>query len=108
MVQGVAQLGATMRGNEMPYFKEIGDTSRDGLLRIVETIWDHNGGLHVTIEETMGGHCLIGGFPIRRARTLARSALPEYYKGQTRKSPVINRWYDQGCEKVTFLVSRND
>ena len=86
--------------------KSIGDRSPDGLLEIVDTSWNHNGTLLVTVRETMGHDCIVGGFPIRRARTLARGALPEYYKGQTRSSRVIKRFTDGTCEYVTFAVSR--
>lgn len=87
--------------------KSIGDRSPDGLLEIVDTNWDSNGTLRVTVRETMGHDCIIGGFPLRRARTLARAALPEYRKGQTLSSRVVNRFTANGCEHVTFAVSRN-
>lgn len=86
--------------------KEIGDRSSDGLLEITDTRWDSNGTLFVAVRETMGGGALIGGFPVRRARTLARSALPEYYPGQTRSSRMIGKFKDGPCEAATFAVSR--
>lgn len=91
--------------------KTIGDYSRDGLLQITDTNWDSNGTLTVTVREMIGqywedyGHNLDS--TIRRARTLARSALPEYTKGQTRSSRVVRKWHANGQSHVTFAVSRN-
>jgi hypothetical protein len=88
---------------------EIGATSRDGLLEITDTNWDSNGTMRVTVRELVGGYnSWAQGLPIRRMRALARRALPEYYQGQTRKSPEVNRVYSQGCWHITFAVSRND
>ena len=84
--------------------KDIGDYSRDGLLQITDTRWDRNGTLFVTVRETMGGNCLIGGFPIKRGRTLARSALQ--YPEHTKSSRVTNRFKDGPCDAVTYAVSR--
>lgn len=84
---------------------EIHDTNRDGTLEIVDTNWDGNGGLRVTVRELVGHGCYAGDF-VRNARRLARKALPEYFPGQTRKSPVINRFTADGCDHVTFNVSR--
>lgn len=91
--------------------KTIGDYSRDGLLQITDTNWDSNGTMTVTIREMIGQHW--EDYPqennnvIRRARTLARSALPEYTKGQTRSSRVVRKWYANGQSHITFAVSRN-
>ena len=83
----------------------IHDTNRDGTLEIVDTNWDGNGGLRVTVRELVGHGCYAGDF-VRNARRLARKALPEYFPGQTRKSPVIDRFTAGGCDHVTFNVSR--
>ena len=84
----------------------IGDTTCDGLLQITETRWDSNGILFVTVRELIGGHCWVGGIPIERMRRLARRAL--MYPEKTRSSRVVRRWYADGCDHVTFAVSRND
>lgn len=87
----------------------IGDTSRDGLLQITDTTWDHNGTIKVTVRELIGQRWedYPGGKEqvIRRARTLARSTLmhPEH----TRSSRVLRTWFAEGCSHVTFAVSRN-
>lgn len=86
----------------------VGDVSRDGMFQIVDTSWDSNGTLRVTVRERMGTGSWVGGVPIRRMRTLARRALPEYHKGQTRSSRVVRRFTADGCSYVTFAVSRND
>jgi hypothetical protein len=83
---------------------EIGDTSRDGMLVITDTSWDFNGTLCVTVRETLGAGCWVGGLPIERMRRLARRAL--MYPEKTRSSRVVRRWTAQGCEHVTFAVSR--
>lgn len=82
----------------------IGDTSRDGLLEITDTSWDGNGTLRVTVREKIGAGCWVGGLPIERMRRLARRAL--MYPEKTRSSRVIRRWTAEGCEHVTFAVSR--
>ena len=88
----------------------IGDLSRDGLLQIVDTAWDSNGTMRVTVREMIGG-LASWGLPerlvIERMRRLARRALPEYTAGQTRKSPVVRKFHADGCFYVTFAVSRN-
>lgn len=89
----------------------IGDRSRDGLLEITGTSWDGYGTLTVTVRELVGQpwESYPGdGLVIRRARTLARSALPEHYDGETRKSPEVRRWWADGCSHITFAVSRNE
>ena len=89
----------------------IGDFSHDGMLQITDTNWNSNGTLRVTVREMVGQKW--SDYPggqdnvIRRARTLARRALPEYYKGQTKSSKVIRTWFAQGSSHVTFAVSRN-
>lgn len=88
----------------------IGDRTDDGLLEIADTNWDSNGTLRVTIRELIGEGDAgwIGGMPIRRMRTLARRALPEYRDGQTRSSRVVRKFVAEGCGFVTFAVSRLD
>lgn len=68
----------------------IRDRSRDGLLEITDTHWDHNGTMFVTVRELIGSGCWVGGLPVRR----------------TRSSRVVRRWSAQGCDHVTFAVSR--
>lgn len=80
--------------------RTIHDRTPDGLLEIVDVGPDAGGALRVTIRETMGGGCLVGGFPVRRARTLALSALP----GAT-SARVLRRFVGGTCEHVTFTVS---
>ena len=82
----------------------IGDRDREGLLEIVDTNWDHNGTLRVTVRELIGHNCWVGGLPIRRMRSLARRAIdhPEL----TKSSRVIRQFTSQGSDYVTFLISR--
>lgn len=82
----------------------IGDMSRDGLLQIMDTSWDGNGTLRVTVRELIGHDCWIGGLPLRRMRTLARRAL--MYPYTIKSSRVVNRFTYNGCDHVTFAVSR--
>lgn len=91
--------------------KTIGDTNRDGLLQITDTRWDSNGTMYVTIREMIGQYWEQYGYDLervtRQARALARATLPEYFKGQTRSSRVVRRWYANGQSHVTIAVSRN-
>lgn len=93
--------------------KELGtgDFSYDGMLQITDAAWDSNGTMMVTVREMIGQKWseYPGGQDnvIRRARTLARRALPEYYKGQTKSSKVTRTWFAEGGSHVTFAVSRN-
>lgn len=84
--------------------KSIGDRSNDGLLEIADTSWDSNGTLSVTVRELIGSSCWAGGLPVRRMRTLARSAIchPE----KTRSSSIVRKFSAGGCDYVTFAVSR--
>jgi hypothetical protein len=82
----------------------IGDQSRDGLVQITDTRWDHNGTLFVTVRELIGGHAWTGGVPIEKMRRLARRALP--YPEKTRSSRLVRTWYAGGCDHATFAVSR--
>jgi hypothetical protein len=90
----------------MPEPLTIGDTSRDGLLQIVDTSWNHNGTMHVTVRELIGHHCWIGGVPIEKMRRLARRAI--HHPDKTRSSRVVRKSYSEGCDYVTFAVSRNE
>jgi hypothetical protein len=92
--------------HDMTKTRTIGNTSRDGLLQITETRWDHNGTLYVTVRELIGHGCWIGGLPIERMRNLARTAIP--HPDKTRSSRVVRRWSHGGCDHVTFAVSRID
>lgn len=90
---------------------EIGAFNRSGLAQIVDTSWDSNGTLMVTVREMIGGfNCWTGGRnrAIRVMRDLARRALPEYHKGQTRSARTVRTFYAGGCHYATFAVSRND
>ena len=82
----------------------IGDTSRDGLLQIIDTNWDSNGTMRVTVRELIGTGCWVGGLPIQRMRALARRAIDHPEK--TRSSRVIRKFSYGGCDFVTFAVSR--
>lgn len=87
----------------------IGDRSRDGLLEIVDTNWNSNGTLFVTVRELIGGAAVAwpgGRLPIERMRRLARRAL--MYPEKTRSSAVVRTFYAEGCHHVTFAVSRNE
>jgi hypothetical protein len=85
---------------------KIGDRSRDGLLEITDTSWDHNGTLMVTVRELIGTGCWVGGLPIERMRRLARRAL--MYPEKTRSARTVRKWSAQGSDHVTFAVSRLD
>jgi hypothetical protein len=87
---------------------EMYDTSANGLFQIVDTNWDSNGTLRVTVREMVGDHCLDMSDErmVRAMRRLARRALP--YPHLTRSSRVINRFHSGGCDHVTFAVSRNE
>ena len=82
----------------------IGDRSEDGLLEIVDTRWDGNGTMFVSVRMLGRAEDFTHGFPVRRARTLARRALslPE----NTRSSRVTRRWTYGACDYATFAVSR--
>lgn len=84
----------------------IGDSTRDGLLIITDTSWDHNGTLRVTVRERMGTGCWDGGVPVERMRRLARRAI--MYPELTRSSRLERRWDADGCTHITFALSRLD
>lgn len=85
---------------------KIGDTTRDGLFQIVDTNWNHDGGLRVTVREMIGG----GGLDmpdaemVKRMRALARRAADHPEK--TRSARVVNRFIGGGCIHITFNVSQ--
>ena len=85
---------------------QIGDRSRDGLLRISDTSWDSNGTLRVTVTELIGSGCwtLSEAQLIAKARRFARRALmyPETITG----SPLVRTWHAQGSQHFTFAVTR--
>lgn len=83
---------------------EIGDTNRDGLLIIADTRWDDNGTMFVTVRERIGTGCWVGGLPIAEMRRLARRAIT--YPEKTRSSRVVRKFTADGCDYVTFAVSR--
>jgi len=82
-----------------PEEKTIGDRSRDGLLEIMDTSTSNEGIHRVTIRETVGGNCLIGGFPESKARALAKATM----KGANRTS-IVNRFTYHTCQYVTVEV----
>jgi hypothetical protein len=84
----------------------IGDTSRDGLLIIADTRWDFNGTMFVTVRELIGTNCWVGGLPVERMRRLARRAIA--HPENTRSARVVRRFSADGCDYVTFAVSRLD
>lgn len=86
---------------------EIGMLSHDGLLQIVDTSWDSNGTLTVTVREMIGGLDQWGlpkRLVIERMRRLARRCL--MYPEKTRSSRLIRTFYADGCGYATFAVSR--
>lgn len=81
----------------------IGDTSRDGSLVIADTSWDSNGTLLVNIRTVDAD--AFGPLDICKARRLARSAI--MYPEKIRSSRVVEATVCvEGCEHVTFAVSR--
>lgn len=86
----------------------IGDRSRDGMLEIVDTQWDHNGTLRVTVREMLGrgpaGGTPAADLPIRVMRDLAKRALehPEH----TRSARLVRTFFADGQGFATFAVSR--
>lgn len=83
----------------------IGDSNRDGTLVIVDTAWDSNGTLRVTVEDKMGNGIREGGPDIRAMRRLARRAL--MYPEKTRSSRLIRSTRTHyGTTVYTFAVSR--
>ena len=90
---------------------EIGAVNRSGLAQIVDTRWDSNGTLTVTVREMIGGFdSWIGGKAraLRVMRDLARRALPEYHKGQTKGARLVRTFYADGGHYATFAVTRNE
>lgn len=83
---------------------EIGDGTPDGMLVIADTAWDSNGTLRVTVRLLGRGSDFVGGFPLRRARRLARRAI--MHPEKTRSARVLRTFTAGGCDFVTFAVSR--
>lgn len=88
----------------------IGDTTRDGLLQIVDTNW-HDGGtndMRITVRELIGGGDAgwIGGMPIERMRRLARRAYP--YPDQIAATRIVQRGVWSSCGHITFLITRKN
>lgn len=78
----------------------IGDTNRAGTLQIMDTNWDHNGTLRVTVRDmTYSGQDNTDAM-----RRLARRAMP--HPETIRSSRVIRRFSDGGEPYITFAVSR--
>lgn len=77
----------------------IGDTNRDGTIKITDTQWDSNGTLRVTVVDLTGQ-----SNRLEAMRRLARRAL--MYPEKTRSSRVLRTFHDYGCTHVTFAVSR--
>ena len=84
----------------------INDTNRDGTLQIMDTNWDNNGTLRVTVRDSVGTGNRVGGVDVPAMRRLARRAL--MYPELTRSSRVLRMFTADGCTWVTFLISRND
>lgn len=85
----------------------LGDLSRDGLLQIMDTSWDSNGTLTVTVRERIGGFNAWGipeRLVIERMRRLARRCI--MYPEKTRSSRLIRKFHADGCGYATFAVSR--
>lgn len=89
---------------------KIGSTNREGSVQIVDTRWDSNGTLFVTVRELLGGGAVSwdGGRDayLSRMRRLARRALE--HPEQTRSVRAVREFYADGCAHVTFAVSRLD
>jgi hypothetical protein len=85
---------------------EIGTTTRNGLFQVVDTNWDHNGTLRVTVREMVGDNCLdmTDAAMVAAMRKLARRAIDHPEK--TRSSRVVNRFTSGGSKHATFAVSR--
>ena len=86
---------------------QIGDANRQGTAVIVDTRWDHNGTMFVTVRENVGGFASWRGgkaVAIRTMRSLARRAIakPEL----TRSAQVVSAFRADGCEHATFAVTR--
>lgn len=84
----------------------IGDRSRDNLLELADTSWDHNGTLTVTVRELVGDHCHSWSKPqmIRKMRDFARRAMP--HPEHTRSARLVRTFYAESCDYATFAVSR--
>lgn len=83
---------------------EIGDRNPAGLVEIVDTNWDYNGTLNVTVRELIGERQPRENIK-EMARRLARRAL--MYPEDTRSSRVVRAFYADGSTHWTFAVSRH-
>lgn len=84
---------------------EIRDRNYADTVEIVDTNWDSNGTLKVTVRELIG-EASPGVNRMRQARRLARRAL--MYPENTRSSAVIREFYADGSTHWTFAVSRHE
>lgn len=83
----------------------IGDTNRDGTLRIADTAWDSNGTLRVAVEDLIGTGLREGGLDIPAMRRLARRAI--MYPEKTRSARLIRTTGTHyGTTIAVFAVSR--
>lgn len=78
--------------------------NRDGTLEIVDTNWDGNGTLRVTVRELVGHGCYARDF-IRNARRLARKALPSSDTEAGKSARLLRRFTADSCEHATFNVA---
>jgi len=84
---------------------EIGDTDRTGTFQIMDTNWDGNGGLRVTVRDNRGtGNSATPRTDLASMRRLARRA--SSHPEDTKRSPVIRRFTADGADHITFNVSR--
>jgi len=84
----------------------IGDTNRAGDLQIVDTQWDSNGTLRVTVRDLVGIGGRLEGVPLEAMRKLARRAIS--HPEQTRSARTIRTFRAEGCDYATFAVTRLD
>lgn len=97
-----------------PYARElgiatVGDTDRSGRFTVVETFWDSNGTLTVTVEDASetapASHADYERHTLERARRLARRCL--MHPEKTRSSRVLrSTTTDSGALRTAFAVSR--
>ena len=85
---------------------KIGEGSRDGVIQIVDTSWNSNGVLRVTVRELMGHNCWTISHEqlTRKMRDVAKRAI--MYPEKTRSAKKVNEFVHGGCQHMTFDVSR--
>lgn len=83
---------------------EIGDTNPQGTVQIIDTNWDSNGTLRVTVRE-MIGEIKPPDTRLKQARRLARRALA--HPRLTKSSRVTRTFYVDNSTHWTFAVSRH-